>query len=161
MTNELNRRRELFAVAIVFATLFVFQFSVTLGKRTFVADDYLSWFYPIRSVQAQAKAFSIHVMLPMMNAHSQAIWQAQTPYELQGRVFAVRRLIAQFSWPLSTLLAGLVGGLFNPGTVVSVLGGILFLFCVGQMFNPYVLRVEDKAWLDAMAAQRLITVEAE
>jgi hypothetical protein len=97
-------------------------------------------------------AFAAAVMVPIMNAHSQAIWQTQTPRELQGRVFAVRRLIAQFTWPLSTAIAGIVGGMFNPGAVVAVLGGILVLFCVGQMFNPYLLRVEDKDYLDQLAA---------
>jgi predicted branched-subunit amino acid permease len=88
-----------------------------------------------------------------MNSHSQAIWQAQTPRELQGQVFAVRRLIAQFTWPFSTALAGLLGGLFNPGAVVAVLGEFLTVFCIAQIFNRYLLRVEDKAALDAMAAK--------
>jgi MFS family permease len=93
-------------------------------------------------------------MIPVMNAHSQAIWQTQTPRHLQGRVFAVRRVIAQCTWPLSTALAGLLGGLFNPGMVMTVLGGILVLFCTAQLFNPYLMRVEDKAWLDRLAAER-------
>ena len=92
-------------------------------------------------------------MIPIMNSHSQTIWQTQTPRELQGRVFAVRRLIAQFTWPLSTALAGWAGGRFDPGAVVAVLGVILVVFCIGQLFNPYLMRVEDKAMLDAMAEQ--------
>src|SRR5262249_35922706 len=32
-------------------------------------------------------------MVPLMNAHSQAIWQTQVPRDMQGRVFSVRRLI--------------------------------------------------------------------
>ncbi|MBI5304685.1 MAG: MFS transporter [Chloroflexi bacterium] len=100
-----------------------------------------------------AMAMLAHAMLPITNAHSQAIWQTQTPRELQGRVFAVRRLIAQFTWPLSTALAGLLGGWFNPGAVIAVLGAILVVFCIAQMFNPYLVRVEDKAWLDRLAAQ--------
>jgi MFS family permease len=102
---------------------------------------------------AAAMLFIINGTIPIMNAHSQAIWQTQTPRELQGRVFSVRRLIAQCTWPLSTALAGLAGGLFNPGAVVAVLGAILVVFCVGQMFNPYLLRVEDKAFLDQLAAR--------
>lgn len=100
-----------------------------------------------------AMAFLSHSVSPIANAHSQAIWQTQTPRELQGRVFAVRRLIAQFSWPLSTALAGLLGGLFDPGAVITVLGTILTVFCIAQMFNPYLVRVEDKVWLDQLAAQ--------
>jgi hypothetical protein len=102
-----------------------------------------------------AMAFVTAGMVPIMNAHSQAIWQTQTPRELQGRVFSVRRLIAQFSWPLSTFLAGLIGGWFNPGAVIAVAGAILVLFCVGQMFNPYLLRVEDKEYLEHLAAQAI------
>jgi DHA3 family macrolide efflux protein-like MFS transporter len=100
-----------------------------------------------------AMQFVIPAMTPIMNAHSQTIWQTQTPRELQGRVFAVRRLIAQFTWPLSTAMAGWLGGSFNPGLVLAVLGGVLVVFCVGQLFNPYLLRVEDKAMLDEMAAR--------
>ena len=92
-----------------------------------------------------AMAFVVDAMIPIMNSHSQTIWQTQTPRELQGRVFSVRRLIAQFTCPLSTLFAGIVGGIFNPGRGLGVLGGILVVFCIGQMFNPYLLRVEDRA----------------
>ncbi len=92
-------------------------------------------------------------MTPFMNAHSQSIWQTQTPRELQGRVFAVRRVIAQFTWPLGTALAGLAGGFFDPGAIIAVLGAILALFCVAQFFNPHLLRVEDKRYLDDLAAR--------
>jgi hypothetical protein len=100
-------------------------------------------------------------MSPILNAHSQTIWQTQTPHELQGRVFSVRRLIAQFTWPLSTAVAGLTAGLFNAGAVVAVCGAILTLFCVVQLFNPYLLRVEDKAWLDQMAEGKLQAARGE
>jgi hypothetical protein len=38
--------------------------------------------------------------------------------------------------------------------VLATLGLVLTLFCLAQMFNPYLLRVEDKAWLDRLAAGR-------
>lgn len=100
-------------------------------------------------------------MGPMMNAHSQAIWQTQVPRELQGRVFSVRRLIAQFTSPISMALTGVFGGLFDPGAVVAVMGGIAVVFCVAQLFNPYLLRVEDKAWLDQLAAERAREIAAD
>lgn len=102
---------------------------------------------------AAAMAFILDAMLPIMNAHSQTIWQTQTPHDLQGRVFSVRRLIAQFTWSFSATLAGWAGGVFNPGMVIAVLGALLVFFCVGQLFNPYLRGVEDKAWLDEMAKQ--------
>jgi len=97
--------------------------------------------------------FTSQSMMPIMNAHSQTIWQIQTPRELQGRVFAVRRLIAQFTSPLGVALAGLVGGQFDPGLFIAMLGTILLVFTIVQLFNPYLMRVEDKAWLDAMAEE--------
>lgn len=100
-----------------------------------------------------ATLFIFHGLIPVMNAHSQAIWQAQTPPELQGRVFAVRRLIAQFTWPLATAMAGFVGGVIDPGLILAILGVILAAFCAAQLFNRQLLRVEDKAYLDGLAAQ--------
>ena len=102
---------------------------------------------------AAAMAFLETALIPVMNSHSQAIWQTQTPHELQGRVFSVRRLIAQVSWPFGTFVAGLVGGVVDPGLALAVMGAILALFCFGQLFNPILLRVEDKEWLDSLAAQ--------
>jgi DHA3 family macrolide efflux protein-like MFS transporter len=101
-----------------------------------------------------AMNFLLVALVPIMNAHSQTIWQTQTPRELQGRVFAVRRLIAQFSSPLAVFLAGILGGLFDPGLVLAVLGAFVVIFCIGQLFNPYLLRVEDKAYLDSLAESR-------
>jgi MFS family permease len=105
-------------------------------------------------VRCRGAAFIFSVMSPLLNAHSQTIWQTQTPREPQGRVFSVRRLIAQCSFPLGALSAGWLAGAFDPGHVLAVLGLLLALFCLAQLFNPYLLRVEDKAWLDRLAASR-------
>ncbi len=113
-----------------------------------VVFGFSNWIY-----LTAAMAFLDQAMNPIMNAHSQAIWQKQVPHELQGRVFAVRRMIAWFTIPLSTAMAGFVAGVFNPGWVMGLLGAVLVLFCIGQLFNPYLLRVEDKEWLDQMAAR--------
>jgi hypothetical protein len=101
---------------------------------------------------AAAAALAFSVMSPVLNAHSQTIWQTQTPRELQGRVFSVRRLIAQCTLPVGALSAGSLAGLFDPGHVLASLGALLVLFCTAQLWNPYLLRVEDKAWLDRLAA---------
>jgi len=90
---------------------------------------------------------------PIANVHSQSIWQGQVPPEMQGRVFSVRRLIAQFTLPVGTLLAGILGGMFDPGLVIMVMGALNVLLCGSQLFNRYLLRVEDKAYLDEMAAR--------
>lgn len=90
-------------------------------------------------------------MIPILNAHSQTIWQTQTPRELQGRVFSVRRLIAQFSWPASTFLAGLLASRFDPGRIIVIFGAILVAWCSINLFNPYLLKVEDRDWIEAQA----------
>ena len=63
------------------------------------------------SIAAFADAFC----LPFINGSNQAIWQSKVAPDVQGRVFAVRRLIAQITAPLAMLLAGpLADQLFEP-----------------------------------------------
>ncbi|MCL4506905.1 MAG: MFS transporter [Chloroflexi bacterium] len=93
-------------------------------------------------------------MTPILNAHSQTIWQTQTPRELQGRVFSVRRLIAQFSWPASSFLMGALASRFDPGAIVAALGIILAVWCVAGLFNPYLRKIEDRDWIEAKALER-------
>lgn len=92
---------------------------------------------------------------PMLNAHSQAIWQTQVPRELQGRVFSVRRLIAQFSWPASTLIMGALASRFEPGVLMMALGLIFALAAASGLINPYLRRVEDKEWIEAQALKNM------
>lgn len=52
---------------------------------------------------------------PMIIGSSQAIWQSKVPPDLQGRVFAVRRMIAWSTLPLAYLVAGpLADRVFEP-----------------------------------------------
>ncbi len=87
-------------------------------------------------------------MIPFMNAHSQAIWQSQVPRAQQGRVFSIRRLIAQFTGPLSTLIFGLLGGFYNPAAIYVVVGVFWLLFVISQFFNRTLWRVEDREWIE-------------
>jgi MFS family permease len=100
---------------------------------------------------AVGMAFVVEATIPIMNAHSQTIWQTQTPPNQQGRVFAMRRLIAQATFPLGTLLAGLAAGVFDPGIVLAIAGGLLALFCVGQLLNPALMHVESEQTAEATA----------
>jgi DHA3 family macrolide efflux protein-like MFS transporter len=45
---------------------------------------------------------------PMVNSSNQAIWQSKVPPDIQGKVFSVRRVIAQITAPLGTLLGGVL-----------------------------------------------------
>ncbi|MEI6309057.1 MAG: MFS transporter [bacterium] len=70
-----------------------------------------------------AAMFCVGFFLPLVNSSNQAIWQSKIPPEIQGKVFSVRRLIAQLSSPLSMLLAGpLADYFFEPGMLP---GGVL------------------------------------
>jgi hypothetical protein len=65
-------------------------------------------------------AFFSSFFIPIINGSNQAIWQAKVAPDVQGRVFAARRLIAQLSWPLATLLAGpMADYLFEPALAVG------------------------------------------
>ncbi|MBI3160478.1 MAG: MFS transporter [Chloroflexi bacterium] len=62
-----------------------------------------------------AWAFMMMMVFPIIGGSSQALWQAKTEPDVQGRVFSVRRMIAQFTAPIAVLLAGpLVDGVFQP-----------------------------------------------
>jgi MFS family permease len=116
-----------------------------------------------------AAAFLYLFLSPIVVGCSQAIWQSKVPLALQGRVFAVRRMVAQLSAPVAYLLAGpLADRVFEPllapggalaGSVGAVVGvgkgrGIGFLFAVlgvltlaalGFLFTyPALRRVEEE-----------------
>jgi DHA3 family macrolide efflux protein-like MFS transporter len=60
-------------------------------------------------------AFFAEFFIPIINGSNQAIWQAKVAPDVQGRVFATRRLIAQISGPAATLAAGpLADYVFEP-----------------------------------------------
>lgn len=102
---------------------------------------------------------------PLANSSNQAIWQMKTPPDVQGKVFAARRVIAWGATPIATLIAGpladkvlnpgmLPGGALagtfgrlvgtGPGAGISLLGvlvGAFGLLIMGLMFT--VPRVRD------------------
>ena len=77
-----------------------------------------------------AASFLGSFMVPFINGSNQAIWQAKVAPDVQGRVFSTRRLIAWFSGPLSTLIAGpLADYVLEPamrgGSLVRVFGPLV------------------------------------
>lgn len=78
-----------------------------------------------------AGGFFASFFIPIINGSNQAIWQAKVAPDVQGRVFAVRRLIAQITAPLAFVLAGpLADHVFEPamapgGALQPVLGGLV------------------------------------
>jgi len=51
-------------------------------------------------------SFCTSLVIPLINGSNQAIWQAKVPPDIQGRVFASRRMIAWIINPISQLIAG-------------------------------------------------------
>lgn len=89
--------------------------------------------------------FGCFLSVPFISGANQAIWQAKVPAQIQGRVFAMRRVIAWSTRPLAYLAAGpLADKMFEPllqpggplaGNVGRVIGvgpghGIALLFLV-------------------------------
>jgi MFS family permease len=88
--------------------------------------------------------------VPIIRGSSEAIWQSKVPQDLQGRVFAIRRMIAGVAFPLAGATAGpLADRVFGPllaaggplaGTVGRLIGvgpgrGIGLLFMVLGLFT--------------------------
>jgi MFS transporter, DHA3 family, macrolide efflux protein len=69
--------------------------------------------------------------IPVINGSNQAIWQAKVAPDVQGRVFAARRLIAQIVGPVGILVAGpLADRVFEPamhegGSLAATFGGLV------------------------------------
>jgi len=59
--------------------------------------------------------FFVMFVMPMINGSNQAIWQMKVAPEVQGRVFSVRRFVAQITSPISMAIAGpLADQVFEP-----------------------------------------------
>lgn len=78
-----------------------------------------------------AAAIGIEVFIPLALACNTAIWQSRVPAQVQGRVFAARRLVGDVAETLAILLAGLlVDNAFEPamqpgGALAPVFGGLV------------------------------------
>lgn len=111
--------------------------------------------------------FGFMFTLPLMNASSQAIWQAKVAPDVQGRVFAVRRTIAWSSQIVAPLLAAPLadyvfkpamtqGGALAPilgpvigiganhgiGVLISCLGLLSIFVCIAGFLNRSIRNVE-------------------
>jgi hypothetical protein len=72
------------------------------------------------------------LMITILNGSNQAIWQAKVPPDIQGKVFSVRRLIAQITAPIGMLIAGpLADQVFEPAMLDPT-------SAMGSFFSPLV-----------------------
>lgn len=102
---------------------------------------------------AAAFAFTVFLM-PISGAHGNGIWQAQVPREFQGRVFAVRRMLARFTVPLGMGLISVLSIRWPPAPVIAVFGVIVALLGIIQLLNSGMRRLEDRAYLEGLARAR-------
>ncbi len=111
--------------------------------------------------------FFFMLAMPISSGCSQAIWQTKVAQDIQGRVFAIRRMIAYSIIPIAYLISGpLAEKLFEPsmaegGAWVPLFGslvgvgpghGIALIFVIGGalytmiilaiLINPHIRRVE-------------------
>jgi MFS family permease len=74
--------------------------------------------------------FVMMFIIPVLNGSNQAIWQAKVAPQVQGRVFSVRRLVAQITAPISMAVAGpLADRIFEPAMTSST-------HWLGRTFGP-------------------------
>jgi hypothetical protein len=79
---------------------------------------------------AAATSFALF-FIPIIRGSSEALWQVKVPQDLQGRVFAIRRMIASVAFPLAAGAAGpLSDRVFEPlllpgGLLAGSLGPLL------------------------------------
>jgi MFS family permease len=79
-----------------------------------------------------AGGFMGQFFIPIINGSNQAIWQAKVPPAIQGRVFATRRMIAQFSFPVAVIFAGpLADRIFEPAMQSDGVAASTFGWLVG------------------------------
>jgi len=141
----------------------VLGFSMLTGLFTSLLG--ISPLIPVMTVAG----FSLMFTLPIINGSSQAIWQSKVDADVQGRVFAVRRMIAWSMMPLAYIVAGpLADRLFRPmlleggaladsvgqligvgpgrgtGFMFIVVGAISIIVAALGYLNPHVRNVEDE-----------------
>jgi MFS family permease len=113
--------------------------------------------------------FMMMAVVPVANTASQVIWQTKVPPAVQGRVFAIRRMIASAISPIAMIAAGpLADNVFEPllaadgalaGSIGRLIGtgpgrGVAFMFILSGLLVvavaaigyalPRVRRLEDE-----------------
>lgn len=71
-----------------------------------------------------AGVFALFFLVPIINGSDQALWQSRVEPDVQGRVFAMRQLLSQFTAPIGFLIAGpladrVFGPLLAPGGALA------------------------------------------
>ena len=110
---------------------FFYQLLMALGHRLGTTLDWVILGSSGAVLFWSIANFATPFIITILNGSNQAIWQAKVPPDLQGRVFAARRWIAQITAPVGMLLAG---PLADQITEPAMSGGTAF----SQLFGPIV-----------------------
>lgn len=95
--------------------------------------------------------------LPVANVSSEAIWGVTVPREILGRVYAVRRTIAQATAPVAMLLSGFLAEAFGLVFILFLAAGFgVFLLAFTWFFTP-LPRVEETLRLEKEEKMEVIT----
>jgi hypothetical protein len=100
--------------------------------------------------------FLMMAVVPVANTASQVIWQTKVPPAVQGRVFAIRRMIASAISPIALIAAGpLADNVFEPllaedgalaGSIGAIIGtgpgrGVAFMFILSGLLVAIIAAV--------------------
>lgn len=81
--------------------------------------------------------------VPIANISSQTIWQQAVPMQLQGRVYSVRRFIAQVSAPIAMFFSGYFADIFSISMVIIFATGTGMAIMLYLWFATALSHVEE------------------
>jgi DHA3 family macrolide efflux protein-like MFS transporter len=102
-----------------------------IGFHVLAGVSLLAACMPPHIVLLGGAVFFFLFSVPVVSSCAQAIWQTKVPADMQGRVFAVRRMIALVAPPLASLAAGpLAERFFEPwmapgGALANTVGRVM------------------------------------
>ena len=116
---------------VIFGIAFI---SMVLSKQAFINKWGISYVLFALATLVSFAILGVGILitgfvLPIANVSSETIWAKIVPKDILGRVYSVRRTIAQISTPVGMLLAGILAVLFGliPIMWVFTSGGLLLL----------------------------------
>jgi len=104
------------------------KMNAILGAVWFAGASIIACSFARGPVWYTIGAFAVYFCVPVVNAASQAIWQAKVAPEKQGRVFATRRIVAMASLPFAYATAGPLSNALGRWGNYSVAQGIDNMF---------------------------------
>jgi len=96
----------------------------------------------------------------IVNTIQTSLFQTAVAPGMQGRVFALRRTLEQFTWPVSSLAAGLLSPTLVRPDVLLALGGVAMLVAVAVAASSPSVRALTREWRSNAAGTADVPVTA-